>query len=109
MDSTTDEQRASATSIVEGSVDEHAGYLFRYARPRVRDEHLPENLRQETFLAALKTIDTFRAESSPQTWPVGILRRKIVDYFRKLSRHGEPKLLDVTDPTIDAMFDQKGR
>ena len=64
MDSPTGAQQRSATTMVESRVDEYAGYLFRYARPRVRDEHLAEELVQETFPAAAKTRDTFRAEAA---------------------------------------------
>ena len=109
MDSITDTDSAAPSSVAERWVDEHAGYLFRYVLPRVRDRDLGEELVQETFLAAVKAVDTFRAESSPRTWLVGILRRKIVDHFRKLSRNREAESLDVTDPTVDAMFDRNER
>ncbi len=103
----------SATSepklpVVDAWVDEHADYLFRYALPRLRDRHVTEEVLQETFLAALKSVDKFRADSSPRTWLVGLLRRKIADHYRKRYREGERESIDTTDPTIDAWFDEKG-
>ena len=43
-------------------VDQHAHSLFRYARVRVRDQHTAEELVQETFLAAVKAIHSFRGK-----------------------------------------------
>ncbi len=93
---------------VEAWVDEHADYLFRYALPRLRDRDAAEECLQETFLAALKSVDKFRGDSSPRTWLVGLLRRKIADHYRKRYREGKGESIDATDPTIDAWFDEKG-
>lgn len=94
--------------VVEAWVDEHADYLFRYALPRLRDHHATEEVLQETFLAALNAVKGFRGDSSPRTWLVGLLRRKIADHYRKRYREGEGESIDATDPTIDAWFDEKG-
>jgi len=94
--------------LVEVWVDEHADYLFRYALPRVRDRHAAEDVLQETFLAALKAAATFRGDSSPRTWLVGLLRRKIADHYRKRCRERRDESIDTTDATIDARFNEKG-
>ena len=49
----------------------------------VRDESLTDDLVQETFLAALKAQDGFRGSSSERTWLTSILKRKIIDSYRK--------------------------
>jgi len=103
-----DRDRPPDLNMLEAWVDEHADYLFRYALPRLRDGHATEDVLQETFLAALKSVDTFRGDSSPRTWLVGLLRRKIADYYRKRYREGQGESIDTTDPTIDAWFDEKG-
>lgn len=95
-------------SIIETWVDEHGNYLFGYVLPRVRDRHVAEELVQESFLAALKAVESFRGDSSPRTWLVGLLRRKIADHYRKRGREPETESIDTTDPTIDAWFDEKG-
>lgn len=100
--------RLEPAHIIESWVDEHGDYLFRYALPRVRDRHVAEELVQETYLAALKAVESFRGDSSPRTWLVGLLRRKIADHYRKRSREGEGESIDTTDPMIDAWFDDKG-
>lgn len=64
-------------------VDDHGDALFRYAILRVKDETVAEDLVQETFLSALKAIDRFQGDSALRTWLVGILKHKIIDYYRK--------------------------
>ena len=64
-------------------VDEHGDALFRYAILRLKDEHLAEDLIQDTFLAALNGIGKFKPGSSPRAWLVGILKRKIIDHYRR--------------------------
>ena len=95
------------TATVESWVDKHANDLFRFASLRVRDSLVAEDLVQETFLAALKGFDSFRGDSSPRTWLIGLLRHKIADHFRRLNR--QRRVEDAsTDAAIDAWFDHKG-
>ena len=100
--------RPEPAGIVETWVEEHGDYLFGYVLPRVRHRHVAEELVQESFLAALKGVESFRGESSPRTWLVGLLRRKIADHYRKRGREPATESLDTSDPTIDAWFDEKG-
>jgi RNA polymerase sigma-70 factor (ECF subfamily) len=89
-------------------VDRYGDFLFRYAMIRIRDRSRAEDLVQETFLAALKGRHSFSGKSAERTWLVGILKHKILDYFRSQSRevslHGE----DFTDPPGDDPFNAVG-
>lgn len=67
-------------------LEAHAEYLFNLAVGQVRDETAAKDLVQETCLAALKARDTFRGQSSDRTWLVGILRHKIYDHLRRVSK-----------------------
>lgn len=60
--------------------------LYRFALSRVSDAEAAEELVQETFLSALANLATFRAEASERTWLFVILRRKIIDYYRRQAR-----------------------
>jgi RNA polymerase sigma-70 factor (ECF subfamily) len=64
-------------------VERYGDYLFNYAVVRVNDTGKAEDLVQETFLAALKARDRFRGDSSERTWLTSILKRKIIDTYRK--------------------------
>jgi len=64
-------------------VEKHGNYLFNYAVVRVNDREKAEDLVQETFLAGLKAKDNFQGKSSERTWLISILKRKIIDTYRK--------------------------
>jgi RNA polymerase sigma-70 factor (TIGR02943 family) len=64
-------------------VEKYGDYLFNYAIVRVNDSDTAEDLVQETFLSALKALDRFRGESTERTWLTSILKRKIIDTYRK--------------------------
>lgn len=70
----------------ESWLDEHGNYMLRYALSRVREKDIAEDLVQEAFLAALESRSSFAGQSSERTWLVGILKHKIIDHFRKVSR-----------------------
>jgi RNA polymerase sigma-70 factor (ECF subfamily) len=67
-------------------VEEHGDILYHFALLRVRDPHVAEDLVQETFISALQGLDRFKGGSAVRTWLVGILKHKIIDYFRKSNR-----------------------
>lgn len=67
-------------------LDAYGDALYRFAFVRVNNRALAEDLVQETFLAALKARDRFRGGSSVKTWLTGILKNKVIDYYRKKNR-----------------------
>lgn len=66
-------------------VDKYSDYLFNYAIVRVNDRDIANDLISETFLAGLKSMKNFKGEASERTWLISILKRKIVDYYRRMS------------------------
>ena len=67
-------------------LEEYGDYLYRYALRRVRDEAVAEDLVQETLLAAWQSYSRFAGRGAVRTWLTGILKHKIIDYFRRASR-----------------------
>ena len=63
----------------------HADFLFQYAVTRVSNQDMAKDLVQETFFSGLKGIDGFRGQAAERTWLVSILKRKIIDYYRKIN------------------------
>lgn len=88
---------------------EYGDYLFRYALVRLRDTTIAEDVLQETFLAALKGREQFRGQAAVKTWLVGILKHKIVDYFRKNSREFSVTNLLSPDDSSEKIFDAHGK
>ncbi len=87
-------------------LDTYGDELYRFALGRVGgDEVQAEELVQETFLSALSALDTFRGEASERTWLFVILRRKIIDFYRRRARHPEVSLDAVTPAgPVEAAF-----
>ena len=44
---------------------------------------MAKDIVQDTFYAALKAKDNFQGKASERTWLISILKRKIIDYYRK--------------------------
>lgn len=63
----------------------HADYLFNYTVQRISDHDLAKDLVQETFFAGLKSLENFQGMASERTWLISILKRKIVDHYRKIN------------------------
>ena len=82
------------TTSPEKWVDLYGDYLFSYARSRVNDNEQAYDLVQDTFLAALGARTSFEGRSSEKTWLISILKRKIIDHYRKTGRKKELNLLD---------------
>ncbi len=66
-------------------IDRYADYLYNYSISRVNNGEVAQDLVQETFLAALKSSENFKGEASERTWLISILKRKIIDYYRKIN------------------------
>ena len=83
--------------------------LYKYALPRVNDSVVAEDLVQETFLSALKALDSFRGEASEKNWLFAILKNKIIDYYRK--RAVEQSLMETPDSSHldNEWFDAEGK
>lgn len=83
---------------------EYGDALFRYAMKRLGQRDLAEDLVQDTFVAALRSADGFQGRSKVLTWLIGILRHKIADHMRKLSRERERELKQRTDESHPGIF-----
>ena len=93
----------------DGWLEKHGNYLYRYALCRLRNPELAEEKVQETFVGALQTQDRFQGRASERTWLTSILRRKIFDHFRRISRERafDDALLQNVAP--DSLFNRRGR
>jgi RNA polymerase sigma-70 factor (TIGR02943 family) len=82
----------------DGWVSEHGDYLFSFAISRISSSVQAEDLVQETMLSAYQARDKFRGGSSERTWLISILKRKIIDHYRKQSRNPESLTDDFSTP-----------
>ncbi len=90
-------------------LDQHGNALYAYALMRLRETSVAEDLVQDTLLAAIRSVDRFKGESSERTWLIGILKHKILDHLR---RAGRERRLDEgiarTDAEEAGYFDDRG-
>jgi len=87
-------------------VDQYGDCMYRYAFKRVNDKAVAEDLVQEAFVAALQHVAHFKGDSTEQTWLIGILRHKIMDFYRK--KYKKPTVEIPDDCSDEEFFDKKG-
>ncbi len=63
----------------------YADYLYSYTKGRVNNHEIAKDLVQETFFAGLKAMKNFQGKASERTWLISILKRKIIDHYRKIN------------------------
>jgi len=66
-------------------IDNYADYLFNYTITRIDNAELAKDIVQETFFSGLKAMKNYRGDASERTWLVSILKRKIIDQYRKMN------------------------
>ncbi len=87
-------------------VDQYADYLFNYAIARISDPEIAKDLVQETFLAGLKSAKNYQGSATERTWLIAILKRKVIDYYRKInSKKGKAEVRVSYGAHLDAEGD----
>ena len=89
-------------------LDEHGDALYAYALMRVREPSQAEDLVQETLLVALNAVENFKGESTVRTWLTGILKHKVLDYFRQSGREKPFSKEDEDNMESSSLFDTTG-
>ena len=79
-----------------------ADELYSFARWKVSDEEAAKDLVQETFLAAVKNLPSFRGDSSERTWLFAILKNKVLDYYRSKYRKAPSDTIEALDAKHNA-------
>lgn len=95
---------------VQRQLPAQRGYLLRFARQRIADAAIAEDLVQETLLSALQSADGFAGRASLRTWLTSILLHRIADHQRREYRSPLVTLLDEESGSDDdAPVDEAGR
>jgi RNA polymerase sigma-70 factor (ECF subfamily) len=95
-------------------VEMHTDAVYQYVRRRLAPKvDMLDDVVQESFVAAWKSLKTYSGEASLQTWLLGIARYKVEDYYREILRSplsameiedNAPAVADGVD--LDAAMDQ---
>lgn len=100
--------KASKNQQLQSLLESHGDALYNYARLKVNDAAAAADLVQDTFEAAIKGFDKFRGESQGRTWLFGILRYKIMDYYKANFKRKDLEAQMADDDELDAYFDEHG-
>ena len=85
--------------LYERLVSDHAGDLFRMARRFVGDGATAEDLIQDTFLEAWRSLRSLRDPAAGRAWLHAILRHRFARWARR--RRNRPQT-GVTDEVLDS-------
>lgn len=109
----TDASERPGDGTDAAAVEQHRGYLMRYALLQLRDVTAAEDAVQETLLAALQGGARYAGRSSVKTWLTGILKHKIIDHLRRQAReqpleHPDAEPEDREGDIANAVFSEDG-
>ena len=74
---------------------EYAMTVYRFLLSRTHDEDLAEELTQETFFQAIRTVNRYDETCKVSTWLLGIAKNVLLSYRRK-----HPPTEDIADQEI---------
>jgi RNA polymerase sigma-70 factor (ECF subfamily) len=101
-----------ARQVTDGDETALAAFYARYADPLFAfiyhhlDESRPdaEDIWQDTLLAAIRALPTYRGRSRLFTWLCGIARHKIADHLRRQGRSVAEVFSDVPQAELAALI-----
>ncbi len=102
LDSDNLKKPVSSTGPTEKVWREFRSRLHHFILARVRDEHLAEDLLQETFLRIHNGVDSLEKMDRLQYWTFRIARNTIADHYRKR----QPKVDEIDLATLPEARDE---
>ena len=81
----------------EALVQAYHGDIYRYAYWLVHDQSIAEDIVQETFLRAWKSLDSLQEQSKAKSWLITILRRENARRFERKQLN----LVDIEDHQVE--------
>lgn len=83
--------------------------LYRYAFWLCRDQHIAEDIVQDTFLRAWKALDSLLDDNAAKSWLITILRRENARRFERkqldYSEVEQDSLTDEINPALEQQYD----
>jgi RNA polymerase sigma-70 factor (ECF subfamily) len=82
-----EEIRRGDTDAWQRLIDRYEGRLLAFARRRLSDRSLAEDVVQEAFVGFLNSLPNYDVERDLQTYLFTIAAHKLTDHLRRLGRH----------------------
>ncbi len=86
---------------------EHAEMIYRFLLRMCGDEHLAEDLMQDTFLKAIEKIYTFDSRCKLTTWLCQIAKNIYFDYLRKKKKQTDAALCEEKIRDVEISPEEK--
>lgn len=80
----------------------YARSVYRFLFAKTRNKDIAEELTQETFYQAIKSIDKFDGSCKLSTWLFGIAKNQFFNYMRK-----NPTMQDISEYAEELESDEK--
>jgi RNA polymerase sigma-70 factor (ECF subfamily) len=109
LDQKPDDKPEGDMSFNQNFAPETRDYLCGFARRRLSDSDLAEDVVQETLLSAFRADHSYAGQSSERTWLVGVLKHKIIDHLRRDTRNKQRFEPLAGEEEEDGLFDAAGR
>lgn len=90
--------------------DEYVQYsdmVYRYLFSLTHDEELAEEITQETFYQAVKSVNRFDGSCKVTTWLCAIAKNSLYKYYKKHPEHSKFDENQLADDCIEKEFLQK--
>ena len=89
-------------SAFEELYKQYYGQVYFYVLGLCRNEHIAEEITQETFFKVLKKMDTFKGECKVNVWMIQIAKNTFYNYCREKKLDPESSLESAeTEGTIE--------
>jgi len=85
---------------------QHHRFVFRFLYGMVGEHDLAEDLTQETFMRAYRSMNTLRGESKLSTWLCGIAKNVALNTLRE--RHREFPAIEINDQSVTKVSEGEG-
>jgi RNA polymerase sigma-70 factor (ECF subfamily) len=96
------EVKTSIASVtLKGWVENYSDSMYSWALHKLSNKETAEDIVQETFMAAMVSMDKFKGDSNSRTWLFAILNNKINDHYRSAFR--KPQMDGL--PEVEKWFD----
>ena len=81
------------------------GRVYRFCDKRVSDSEACKDIVQQTFIKAMRYLDTYRGEASLHTWMCQICRNEISTWYKKTGARSAQVLSLDQNPTVMAALE----
>ncbi|MCI8818945.1 MAG: sigma-70 family RNA polymerase sigma factor [Oscillibacter sp.] len=95
---------------MEKVYQQHARTVYKFLLAKTRDEHLAEELTQETFYQAVKSVGRFDGSCKVSVWLCQIAKHLWYQHLRKRKREGPEELPEAPGPSAEeGLLEKEGQ